>query len=148
MGILALAWGVQTASAEVTADPAIVTITSPQQSVSIRLTQDGAPIPAAEIRGWQFLASEHDYKSMLTCEKMDGALKIASSGSLEVGSYDLLIDTSGGPATVRVYAPLSDLPDVIQKQAAILGVSEEVVKQRMGLSSTLRERIASELPPV
>lgn len=133
----------------VTADPTQATFTSPQQSATIRLTKDGAPIPANDIRGWQFLASGHDYKHMLSVEKMDGAIKIAPSKTLEIGSYDLNIETAQGAVIVRVFAPLSDLPDIVEKTAALTGLSEKEIEKKMGLTtSTGREEIQIDLPPV
>ena len=133
----------------VTADPAKATFTSPQQSATIKLTKDGAPIPAKDIRGWQFLASGHDYKHMLSVEKMDGALKIAPSKTLEVGSYDLNIETAQGSVIVQVFAPLSDLPDIVEKTAALTGLSEKEIEKKMGLvTATGREEIQIDLPPV
>jgi len=133
----------------VTADPAKATFTSPQQSATIKLTKDGAPIPAKDIRGWQFLASGHDYKHMLSVEKMDGALKIAPSKTLEVGSYDLNIETAQGSVIVQVFAPLSDLPDIVEKTAALTGLSEKEIEEKMGLvTATGREEIQIDLPPV
>jgi hypothetical protein len=133
----------------VTADPAKATFTSPQQSATIKLTNDGAPVPAKDIRDWQFLASGHDYKHMLSLEKMDGAITIAPSKTLEVGSYDLSIETAQGSVIVKVFAPLSDLPDIVEKRAAITGLSEKEIEKRMGLgSSTGREDIQIDLPPV
>lgn len=135
--------------AAVTADPAQATFTSPQQSVVIRLTADGAPVPAGEIRAWQFLASGHDYKHMLDVEKMEGALKIAPSGTLEVGSYDLNIETARGAVMVRVFAPLSDLPDIVEKTAALTGESESRIKEKLGLQTDLgRGETTISLAPV
>lgn len=116
----------------VTAAPATVTFTSPQQSATIKLTKDGTPIPAKDIRSWQFLASGHDYKHMLSVEKMDGALKIAPSKTLEVGSYDLNIETAQGSVIVQVFAPLNDLPDIVEKTAALTGLSEKKSRRNWG----------------
>ncbi|MBI5092537.1 MAG: hypothetical protein HZB26_08860 [Candidatus Hydrogenedentes bacterium] len=133
----------------VTADPASATFTSPQQSATIKLTAAGAPIPAKDIRSWQFLASGHDYKHMLSVEKMDGALKIAPSKTLEVGSYDLNIETAQGSVIVQVLAPLSDVPDVVEKMAALTGQSEKKIEEKMGLATaTSRSEIKIDLPPV
>lgn len=133
----------------VTADPARATFTSPQQSATIKLTKDGAPIPAKDIRGWQFLASGHDYKHMLSVEKMDGALTIAPSKTLEVGSYDLNIETAQGSVIVQVFAPLSDLPDIVEKTAALTGLSEKEIEKKMGLvTATGRDEVQIDLPPV
>ena len=133
----------------VTADPAQATFTSPQQSVLIRLTADGAPVPAGEIRAWQLLASGHDYKHMLDVEKREGALRIAPSGTLEVGSYDLNIETARGTVMVRVFAPLSDLPDIVDKRAALTGESESRIKEKLGLQTDLgRGETVISLAPV
>jgi plastocyanin len=133
----------------VTADPAKATFTSPQQSATIKLTKDGAPIPAKDIRGWQFLASGHDYKHMLSVEKMDGALKIAPSKTLEVGSYDLNIETAQGSVIVQVFAPLSDLPDIVEKTAALTGLSEKKIEEKLGLTTPAgREEAKIDLPAV
>lgn len=133
----------------VTADPATATFTSPQQSVIINLTNNGVPIPEKDISGWQLFASDHDYRHMLTVETMDGALKIAPSKTLEVGSYDLNIETAEGSVIVHVFAPLSDLPDIVSKTAAITGLSEQKIREKLGMTNELgRDQIQLELPPV
>ncbi len=133
----------------VTADPARVTFKSPQHSVILNLTSDGVPILKEDISGWRLLASDHDYRHMLTVETMDGALKIAPSKTLEVGSYDLNIETTQGSVVVQVFAPLSDLPDIVTKTAALTGLSEQKIQEKMGLTTELgRDQIHLELPPV
>lgn len=133
----------------VTADPAKATFTSPQQSAIITLTTNGLPVPATDIRTWQFLVSGHDYKHMLIVEKMDGAIKIAPSQTLEVGSYDLNIETAQGAVIVQVFAPLSDLPDIVEKTAALTGLSEKKIKEKLGLTTAAgREEVTIDLPPV
>ncbi|HPO15631.1 MAG TPA: hypothetical protein PLI09_19470 [Candidatus Hydrogenedentes bacterium] len=133
----------------ITANPTTTTFTSPQQSATIKLMNDGIPVSATDIQGWQFLASGHDYKHMLTLEKSDGAVNIAPSKTLEVGSYDLNIQTAYGLVVVQVFAPLSDLPDIVQKTAALTGESEQAIKKKMGLAVEMgRGEINISLPPV
>lgn len=135
--------------AAVTAAPATVTFTSLEQSATIKLTKDGAPIAAKDIRDWRFLASGHDYKHMLNVEKVDGAIEIAPSETLEVGSYDLSIETAEGSVIVQVFTPLSDMPDIVEKTAALTGLSEQKVKEKMGLLSLIgREEVTIDLPSV
>jgi len=135
--------------AAVTATPATVAFTTLDQSVTIKLTKDGAPIAAADIHGWRLLASGHDYKHMLKIEKMDGALTIAPSKTIEVGSYDLTIETAEGSVSVQVLTPLSDMPDNVEKMAALMGLSEQKVEEKMGLTSLIgREGVTIDLPPV
>jgi hypothetical protein len=56
-------------TAAVLADPAYVTFTAPQQSVVVKLSNDGVPVSAAGIGNWQLMASGHDYKHMLQLAK-------------------------------------------------------------------------------
>ncbi len=133
----------------VTADPVKVTFTAPQQSATIKLVNDGAPIPSKDIRGWRFIASDHDYKHMLSVEKTDGALKIAPSPTMEVGSYDLSIETAQGAVSVQVFAPLSDVPDIVERIASLSGLSEKKIKEKLGMmASFVREETQIDLPPV
>jgi len=133
----------------VTADPAKATFTAPQQSVTIKLAQDGIPVPAKDIRGWRFIASDHDYRHMLAVEKMDGALRIAPSATMEVGSYDLNIETAQGAVSVQVFAPLSEVPSVIEKMASLTGLSEKKVKEKLGMMATFEhEDTQIDMPPV
>lgn len=110
----------------VTAEPANATFMSRQQSATIQLTNNGAPIPAEDIRGWRFLASGRDYNHMLSVEKMDGALRIAPSKTIEAGSCDLNIETAQGSVIVQIFAPLSGLPAIVEKTAALTGLSNTI----------------------
>jgi hypothetical protein len=66
-----------------------------------------------------------------------------------VGSYDLNIETTAGPVLIRVFTPLSDVPDIVEKRAALTGESEQRVKEKMGLvSSSGRATISIDLPSV
>ena len=133
----------------VTAEPAEVTFVSPSQSFTIHLSSGGTPIPAADIQGWKLLASDHDYQHMIVVEKMDGAVIVSPSKAVELGSYDLSIETSKGSVVVRVFMPLSDVPDIVEKMTALTGQSEARVKEKLGLSSTTgRGEITFTLPPV
>lgn len=139
----------QNSYSEVTADPAEVTFVSPNQSFTIHLANSGTPIPAADIQGWKLLASEHDYQHMIVVEKLDGALIVTPSKAVELGSYDLRIDTAMGDVVVRVFMPLSDVPDIVEKMTALTGESEARVMKQLGLSSTTgRGEVSMTLPPV
>lgn len=132
-----------------TASPAETTFTLPDQSATVSLKIDGVPIPAKDILSWRFLASGHDYKHMIDVEAMDGAIKISPSKTLEIGSYDLEIATARGSVVVRVFAPLSDVPNIIEKTAALAGTSEQKAAEALGLTTTTgREKITLALPPV
>jgi len=139
----------QNSFSAVIAEPAEVTFVSPNQSFTIHLTSGGTPIPAADIQGWRLLASDHDYQHMIVVEKMDGAVIVSPSKAVELGSYDLSIETSKGSVVIRVFMPLSDVPDIVEKLTALTGESEARVKEKLGLSSTTgRSEITFTLPPV
>ncbi len=147
--LMAIALGSLNSHAAVTADPAEVTFVSPNQSFTIHLSNSGTPIPASDIQGWKLLASGHDYQHMIVVEKLDGALIVTPSKAVELGSYDLSIETSKGSVGVRVFMPLSDVPDIVEKMTALTGESEARVKEKLGLSTTTgRDQITITLPPV
>ncbi|MDQ1257141.1 MAG: hypothetical protein QG656_1743, partial [Candidatus Hydrogenedentes bacterium] len=131
----------------VTADPAQVTFASPGQSAIVKLTLDGAPVAAKDIRGWQFLASGHDYRHMVSVKTVDGAVTVAAGEMLEAGTYDLTIDTAHGPVSVQVLAPLSDVPDIVDRTAEQTGLSRKKAEEKLGLAFTVgRGEIQIELP--
>lgn len=135
--------------AAVTATPESAIFTSPQQSATIQLKSNGVPISAADIRGWQLLASGHDYQHMILVDKVDGAITITPSKTVEVGSYDLKIETTQGSVVVRVLTPLSNVPDIIEKTAALTGESERKIQTKLGLTTPSgREHVQIDLPSV
>lgn len=141
--------GAAPAFGAVTADPPTATFTAPEQSATIALARDGVPLAAGDIGAWQFLASGHDYKHMLNLKKTDGAIIISPSATMEVGSYDLTLQTSGGTVVVRVYSPFSDLPDIIATQSALTGRSEAKIREELGMTTPLgREQLLLEIPAV
>ena len=147
--IVELCLGVATSHGAVTADPANLTFVSPDQSFTIKLVNDGTPIPVADIRGWQFLASGHDYKHMIDVEKMNGGIKLSPSNTVELGSYDLNIETAQGSTVVRVLAPFSDVPNIVEQTKALTGLSDQKVAEKLGLTSaTGRSDIRLDVPPV
>lgn len=147
--LVALAACAATSHGAVTADPAEVTFVSPNQSFTLHLANNGTPVPAKDIQGWQLLASGHDYQHMIVVEKMDGGLIVTPSKTVELGSYDLNIETTQGSVAVRVFMPLSDVPDIVEKMTALTGLSEAKIKEKLGLSTTTgRNKITFSLPPV
>jgi hypothetical protein len=135
--------------AAVTADPATVTFTAPGQSATITLLNDGVPIPAKELNAWRLMASDHDYKHMLTLEKLDGAVKIAPSPTVESGSYDLQLDTAKGTAHVQVLTPLKDVKDAVAQTAAQTGLTEAQIREEVKLHPVAQPQggIPLSIPP-
>jgi len=136
-------------SAAVIADPPSVVFTAPSQTARISLTADGVPVPSADVRAWRFLASSHDYHHMLRLDAVAGGVDITPSPTMEVGSYDLQIETAGGSVSVRVVASLSEVPDIVERTAQLTGQSERQIEERMGLLTPIRrESVQIALPPV
>ena len=133
----------------VVANPSVVIFTSPMQSATIALLNDGRALATSEILDSQLLASGHDYRHMLSLEKLDGAVRIMPSSTLEVGSYDLTIQTTLGAVNVRVFAPLSEVPDYVEKMSLLTGESEKQIEAKLGMATAVgREEIQLNLPPV
>jgi len=131
------------------AEPSIVTFTSQDQTVAVTLTCDGTPLPADSIRGTRLLVGQHDYDEMIRVVKADGSLTITPTRFLEVGTYELEIGAAAGRTIVKVYAPLSDLPDTLQERADAAGVSLEELRRLLGLSTELPGKtVRIKLPPV
>lgn len=144
----ALVLGLPLSYAGVTAAPASLTFGSLQQQLTVRLTEEGKPIPADGIRGWRLLADDHAYTPMFSYKKAAGALTLTPTERLEVGSYDLVIDTAAGSVTVKVDAPLDELSSVVETEAAKTGLSVEAVKRKLGLATeSPRGEVTIELPP-
>ncbi|MCP4645178.1 MAG: hypothetical protein GY851_32350 [bacterium] len=139
----------QSSLAAVTATPNTVVFRSPEQTVTITLTQDGAPVPAADMGPCKLFVSGHDYDEMFVFEKRDGAVTLVPTKYLEVGRYDLVIRTKAGEVHVAVYTPLSDQKSIVEKRAEDLGVSVEEAKLQLGLAvQGVRTITEIELPPV
>lgn len=134
---------------EVVATPNSVTFHSTTQTHEIDLSQNGKPVPASDILGWQLLASKHDYHYFLDYQKRDGVLVLTPSKLVEVGSYDLVIRTRAGNATVKVYTPLTEMADIIEKTAMARGITQQEARDVLGLTTPRAQSIVKiDLPPV
>lgn len=137
------------AQSGVVAKPSTISFRSPDQSATIRLTHNDTPIPAASILGYDLLVDTHTYEYMISFERKDGAVTIAPTDQVEIGSYNLVIKTAHGPVTVTLYTPLTDLENIVQEQAKALGLTEQEVKERLGIAKRFgTETITFESPIV
>lgn len=136
-----------TAWAAVTADPAQVTITSPTQKVSIKLSSDGKPIAATAIKGYTFNVEARTYEYMIALTKLDGGVVISPTKEAQVGTYELTINTSSGAASVKVLMPLNDAPDSLENQAKALGITVDELLERNNVSKPYgREKVTFGVP--
>lgn len=138
------------AGAAVTAEPAAVTFNAADQSATVQLRNEGQPVAASAIQGYDLLVGDHTYEYMISLEKQDGSVVLKPTKMMEVGSYQLVIRTAHGPVNVTVYSPLAEISSVLDKQAQSLGIPVAELKARLGLAAPMRggEKITFTLAPV
>lgn len=132
-----------------TTEPREVTFTSTDQSHAIKVLSNGQPIAASRVSQAKVMVEQHDYDHMFDVTKSGETLTISPTDKVEVGSYELRLQTDIGTVTANIYAPLSDLESILAERAKELGVTVAQVKTMMGLSTpATRERLSIDLPPV
>lgn len=142
LGPLGAAW------AEVVADPPRLSFVSETESHTVRLSDGGSPLAAKDIKGWKFMAEDSNYAHMMTLTPVEGGFTLKPTSTVEVGSFDLTLDTTRGPVTVPVATPLSGEADVVQEAGWTDAQQKREVELRMGVASRLaREQVSFELAP-
>ncbi len=137
------------AAAALKADPDVLVFHHTSQSLTAAITRDGQPVPAAEMGGIKLWASGHDYAEMFRYDKSDGALTLTPTGFCEVGSYDLVMSTASGNLNLKVFTPLDEMPETLERLAASMSISLDELRRRMGLVTSLGEvRVDFTLPEV
>ena len=145
-GLLLLA---QSGMAAVTATPSTVTFTNQEQSAEVSLSHNGQSVGAGTIGGVQFMATGSNYSHMIAVTAIPAGLRIAPTEFLEVGSYDLAVETSHGTVQVLVYAPLSDLRSILDEADGPGGARRQALREELGFSAeTRRATVDIQLPPV
>jgi hypothetical protein len=136
-------------AAALKADPGVLVFHHTGQSLTAAITRDGHPLPAAEMGEIKLWASGHDYAEMFRYDKLDGALRLTPTGFCEVGSYDLVLGTASGNLNIKVFTPLDEMPETLERLAASMGISLDELRSRMGLVTPLGEvRVDFTLPEV
>ncbi|HOJ68055.1 MAG TPA: hypothetical protein PK379_02810 [Candidatus Hydrogenedentes bacterium] len=137
------------AVAQIQVTPEQVTFEHLDQSQTLQIRRDGAPVPAEDIVRFELLVDRSDYSHMFRFEKANGQVILTPSKTCEVGSYLLRIATRRGDGWVRVYTPLRDHPSTLELLAQRLGITVDELKQRAGIAQVIsRQRISLDLPPV
>jgi hypothetical protein len=97
------------------------------------------------MRGFHLMVGKSDYSHMFRFSKADGTLTLTPSPTVEVGSYDLRIDTAKGDAWLKVYTPLGETRKTPQELNVPAGVSTRPT----GASGEMGRRgVEMDLPPV
>ncbi len=136
-------------AAALKADPDVLVFHHTNQSLTAAITRDGQPLPAAEMGEVKLWASGHDYDEMFRYDKSDGALKLTPTGFCEVGSYDMVLTTPSGNLNLKVFTPLDEMPETLERVAASMGISLDELRRRMGLVTSLGEvKVSFSLPEV
>ena len=134
--VAVLALAVAPAALAVEAVPSAIEIKTADQVVTIGVTHDGAPVPAASITSVKLYVDNHDYDHMITVEKKDGAVTIRPTEALELGHYDLAIKTGQGEVRVPVTALQSVADEGLEARAKRQGVTVEEIKAQLGISQS------------
>ncbi len=136
-------------AATMTTDPEKVVFDSTKGSAIVKVLADGAGVPVAQIRGFHLMVGNSDYSHMFRFSKSDGTITVTPSPTVEVGSYDLRIDTAHGDAWLKVYAPLGENQTSLQALAQKLNMSVDELKRQAGMSKEIgRSGVQFTLPPV
>ncbi len=135
--VSALAIALAPAALAVEANPSQIGINTADQAVTIGVTHDGAPVPAASITSVKLYVDNHDYDHMITVEKKDGAVTIRPTEALELGHYDLAIKTGQGEVRVPVTALQTVADEGLEARAKRQGVTVEEIKAQLGISQSV-----------
>ncbi len=150
MGIVsALAMILAPAALAVEANPGQIEIKTADQVVTIGVTHEGTPVPAASITSVKLYVDNHDYDHMITVEKKDGSVTIRPTEALELGHYDLAIKTGQGEVRVPVTALQAVADEGLEARAKRQGVTVDEIRAQLGISQSLgQERIDLNLSAV
>ncbi len=147
--IAALAAALCAGAATLTTEPEKVVFDNTTGSATVKVLADGVPVPAAEIHGFHLMVGKSDYSHMFRFSKADGTVTLTPSPTVEVGSYDLRIDTAKGDAWLKVYTPLGEKKTSLQALAQKLNMPLDELKRQTGLSREMgRGGVEMDLPPV
>ena len=134
--VSAMAIALSPAALAIEANPAQIEIKTADQVVTISVTHDGAPVPAASITSVKLYVDNHDYDHMITVDKKDGAVTIRPTEALELGHYDLAIKTGQGEVRVPVTALQTVADEGLEARAKRQGVSVDEIKAQLGISQS------------
>jgi hypothetical protein len=134
-------------AAELVADPPVLVFDNQDMSVPVTLRADGVEVTRPTLESVSFLVDDSDYSHMINVMPTLNGLLVKPTEYLEVGSYDLIVQTSAGSAHIEVYSPLREMPTGLDRQAEALGITVDELKERLGMSLE-REMIDLGLSPV
>ncbi|MFP4500306.1 MAG: hypothetical protein ACLFTT_04845 [Candidatus Hydrogenedentota bacterium] len=127
----------------VEAQPGRLVFEARSDTERITLTHENNPVPANKVTGWTLRVNEHDYDYMIESTVKDGEIVFTGTDNLEVGVYDLVINTAWGKTTVVVDAPLTAKPNILEERARERGITLQALKEELGFTTELPPEVAS-----
>jgi len=140
-GLAAPVWAIE-------ASPSTLTFNRQTEAFEVRLTDAGEALAAADIKATRFMVGESNYSRMIAVTPIDGGIRVAGTGFLEVGSYLLVIETRRGTTSVSVHVPLRGEKSVLDQRTEALGGAKDEAMQEIGLTTPVpRGSMRFTLPP-
>lgn len=145
--LMLIGWlGAAAAWAEVQFEPTPVTIASRETSVTIELSESGAPVSAHRIGSVRLTIDGHDYGHMVRVDRRAGVLRLTPTASMEIGTYQLEVSIGGRITSIPVYVTLEDEPTSLSSRAREQGLTEMDIRHQLGLYTEGRATVSIEMP--
>jgi hypothetical protein len=140
-GFAAPVWAIE-------ASPSTLTFNRQTEAFDVRLTDAGEALAAADIKATRFMVGESNYSRMIAVSPIEGGIRVAGTGFLEVGTYLLIIETRRGTTSVSVNVPLKGEMSVLDQRTEALGGAKDEAMQEIGLTTPVsRGSMRFTLPP-
>jgi plastocyanin len=115
----------------VSIEPANVEITSLKSVEVVRVSS--GPV---KVNGWRLMVDDSNYSHMVRVTSDGDTLRITPTDTAEVGTYDLLIDTSRGPVRIALHLSLRDEEGLLESATQELGDRNKAM-HAVGLTTTI-----------
>ena len=122
-------------AAAIEATPGSLTFNRQTDTFEVRLTDAGEPLAAADIEATRFMVGESNYGRMISVTPIEGGIRIAGTGFLEVGTYLLVIETRRGTTSLSVRVPLKGETSILDQRTQALGGAKDEAMREIGLST-------------
>ena len=103
----------------------------------VRVMRNGEFVPTDSIHSLAAIATGSDYSRMFNLRTGDRPGSVIIEGredALEIGTYDIRIGVNGEETYAVVHAPLTELPDTLEREAERRGIDVQTLKKELGLS--------------
>ncbi len=118
-------------------EPSRVTFHTRGARAEVRVLRNGQFVPTDSIHSLAAIATGSDYSRMFNLRTGDRPGSVIIEGredTLEIGTYDIRIGVNGEETYAVVHAPLTELPDTLEREAERRGIDVQTLKQELGLS--------------